>query len=226
MRWPRRTAPRPVDLEAPRDGVRRAVPIEAERLGNPRRHRIRTQQFSSAGAGIFRPRQHGADVVARMAGFAFRQKAVVEIQAAHQGAVVESRPVRRRPPPADQRRPPVSNSSIWARIIRTGSPSIAPIAHPRESNTRIFSLVVLPNGIAAIQAVCKAGHARRERSVRRSAATPAPFPVAAWLSFFWILFWARGYGALEDRSGGRTVRRDRPNPGNGCTCSGRCARPA
>ena len=142
-------AERARDPGGDRVGALRGV-IEA--LGAHRRHlgqavldlvgdRQRGQQRATVGVRVLGRGEHRREVVARMAGLAGRQVGVVEVQVAHQRAVVERRAIGRALARADQRRTaaprrtpaPARGPSPPAR--RQAHPS----ATPSESSTRSLS---------------------------------------------------------------------------------------
>ena len=136
---------------AGRDGVG-ALSGVVEALGAHRRDlgeavldlvgdRQRGQQRATVGVRVLGRGEHRSEVVARMAGLPGRQVGVVEVQVAHQRAVVERGTVRRALAPADQRaqRRTAELLAPGRGPSRPAHRSSAPSATPSESSTRSFS---------------------------------------------------------------------------------------
>jgi hypothetical protein len=65
-------------------------------------HGQRRQELPAVPVGAHRGGKHRTRAVARVARFASGDVGVVEVEVAHQGAIVEGHPVRRGPPAADE----------------------------------------------------------------------------------------------------------------------------
>jgi len=98
-----------------------------------------SSRLTAAQVGILRSGQNRPQVIAGVAALVLGEITVVEVQVAHESAVIKCRPVRGAlPPPISVQRPEPLKSSICVRIKRMGLASRAPMAQPKGSKTRIL----------------------------------------------------------------------------------------
>ena len=98
-----------------------------------------SSRLAAAQVCILRSGQNRPQVIAGVAALVLGEITVVEVQIAHESAVVKCRPSGALfPPPISVQRPESLKSPTSVRINRIGLASRAPMAQPTESRTRIL----------------------------------------------------------------------------------------
>jgi hypothetical protein len=127
----------------------------------------------AGGVHIFRRRQDGAEIVARMSETARRHITVEEIDIARQAGVKERRLIQRGlAPPISVQRPGARYSSNWSRNAANGRPGKAKIAQARLSR-------MLRLNSWRISGVKRSGRAATAKAAMRSTVGPCFLPLLA-----------------------------------------------